>query len=34
MKFTALREIALKICGIDNDVGQMASCPSDSFIKA
>jgi hypothetical protein len=33
VKFTILREIALKIRCVDNDVGQMTGCPSDGFMK-
>jgi hypothetical protein len=33
VKFTILREIALKIRCVDNDVGQMTGCPSGGFMK-
>lgn len=33
VKFTILREIALEICCVDNDVGQMAGCPSDGLMN-
>ena len=33
VEFTGLREIALEIRSVDNDVGQMTSCPSGGFMK-
>lgn len=33
VEFTILREIALEICRIDDDMGQVTGCPSDSFMN-
>lgn len=33
VELAGLREVAFEICSVDNDVGQMTSCPSDGFMK-